>query len=404
MTRSHRTTAEPAASLPHPLTDPNLRAIFGVTLIAVLGVSSITPAFPEIADALELTPHAVGLLVAVFTLPGIVLAPLGGILADRYGRKAILIPSLVLFALAGAACGLAKSFPLLLGLRAVQGIGAASLGVLNVTLIGDLFADWRRAAAMGYNASVLSVGTALYPAIGGALALLGWAYPFVLALLALPVAWVVWRRLSPPDPPAMPDLGVYLRTAATGLRDRRALALFAASLGAFVILYGAYLTYLPFLLRQAFGASSLLIGLVMSATSLATAVTAFRLGTLARRFTERRLVLAGFVLYAIAMVGLALAPTLGLLLVPIAIYGVGNGITIPSILTMLTGLARPEFRAAFMSVNGMVLRTGQTLGPLIVGAMLSAGGLVGAYLGSAGVAVVVLVLLAAVLRPGPTHS
>ena len=51
------------------LRDPNLHVIFGVTMMAVHGVSSITPAFPDIAVALGLTPHQVGLLVAVFTLP-----------------------------------------------------------------------------------------------------------------------------------------------------------------------------------------------------------------------------------------------------------------------------------------------------------------------------------------------
>lgn len=389
----------PQPGFPHLLRDRNLHAVFGVTLIAVLGVSSIAPALPEIADGLDISPGAVGLLVAVFTVPGIVLAPLGGVLADRFGRKAVLVPSLVLFALAGAACGLTRSFPLLLGLRVAQGIGAASLGVLNVTLIGDLFADWRRPAAMGYNASVLSVGTALYPALGGALAVFGWSYPFFLSLLALPVAWIVGTRLASPRPETVPPLVAYLRSAAKGLGDRRALALFGATLGTFIILYGAYLSYLPFLLRTTFGASSLLIGLVMSATSIATAVTAFQLGALAQRFTERRLALAGFVLYALAMAGITLAPTIWLLLLPVALYGIGNGIAIPSILTMLTELAPPGFRAAFMSINGMVLRAGQTVGPLLAGALLGLGGLGAAYFGSAVLAGAMWVLVAAAVRP-----
>ena len=64
-------------------------------------------------------------------------------------------------------------------------MGGASLGALNLTIISDLYAGPVRTEAMGYNASVLSVGTASYPAIGGALALLGWNYPFALSLFAL---------------------------------------------------------------------------------------------------------------------------------------------------------------------------------------------------------------------------
>ena len=76
--------------------DPNLQIVFGVTLMAVLGVSSITPAFPTIVDELGITPQAVGSLITVFTLPGVLLTPVLGILADQFGRKRILVPALML--------------------------------------------------------------------------------------------------------------------------------------------------------------------------------------------------------------------------------------------------------------------------------------------------------------------
>ena len=158
--------------------DRNLQVIFGVTLIAVLSVSSITPAFPSIMQEFNITPGQVGLLITFFTLPGVFLAPVLGVLADRLGRKRILVPSLFLFALAGAACAFTRDFNLLLVLRIFQGIGGASLGSINTTLIGDLYSGPRRAEAMGLNASVLSIGTGSYPAIGGALAVFGWNYPF----------------------------------------------------------------------------------------------------------------------------------------------------------------------------------------------------------------------------------
>ena len=145
---------------PSILTDPNLRIIFLITLMAVLGVSSITPALPQIARALQVAKPSVGLLIMTFTLPGILLTPVLGILADRHGRKKVLVPALFLFAAAGSACFFADSFRLLLILRFIQGCGAASLGALNVTIIGDLFSGRERAAAMGYNASVLRIATA----------------------------------------------------------------------------------------------------------------------------------------------------------------------------------------------------------------------------------------------------
>lgn len=380
------------------LRDPNLHVIFGVTLMAVLGVSSITPAFPQIADELKLSPGAVGMLVAIFTLPGATLTPVIGVLGDRIGRKRVLIPSLFLFAIAGTACGFARDFEMLLWLRLLQGMGAAALGALNITIVGDLYSGWKRATVMGYNASVLSVGTALYPAIGGALALIGWFYPFFLPVLALPVALLVLWRLKNPEPSMDEKLSTYLRNTLISVRNPRALGLFLASLVIFVVLYGAYLTYLPFLLRLSFDASPLLIGLVFSATSLATAVTSWRLGRLARRFSERNLVRLGFAFYAVAMIAIPLAPSVGLLLLPALLFGATNGISIPSILSMLTGLAPAEYRAAFMSVNAMTLRLGQTLGPVVAGLMLQVGGFAGIYYGNAILSVATLGVVTVVVK------
>lgn len=114
--------------------DHNLHVLFGVTLMAVLGVSSITPALPEIRQAFGVTTGQVGLLITAFTLPGIALTPVLGALSDRHGRKKILAPALLLFGLAGGLCVFARSFELLLALRFLQGMGASALGTLNVTV------------------------------------------------------------------------------------------------------------------------------------------------------------------------------------------------------------------------------------------------------------------------------
>ena len=65
----------------------NLHVLWSVTLMAVLGTSSVTPAFPAIVRELGVSTGQVGLLITVFTLPGIAMTPLLGILSDRYGRK-----------------------------------------------------------------------------------------------------------------------------------------------------------------------------------------------------------------------------------------------------------------------------------------------------------------------------
>lgn len=113
--------------------DKNLLIIFAVSLIAVLGVGSLTPAFPKLAQALHVQRQNIGLLVTVFTFPAFALGPLIGVLADRFGRKKVIVPSLFLLGIAGCACAFARDFNLLLLLRFLQGIGAASLLSLTAT-------------------------------------------------------------------------------------------------------------------------------------------------------------------------------------------------------------------------------------------------------------------------------
>ena len=262
--------------------NPNLHIIFLVTLLAVLGVSSIAPALPLMVRELHVRPGQIGLLITVFTLPGMILTPITGILADRYGRKTILVPSLFLFGIAGFLCTFTRTFEILLIFRFIQGLGAASLGAMNVTLIGDIFTGNQRAEAMGYNSGVLSIGAASYPAIGGTLALAGWYYPFLLPLLAIPVGLLVLFRLKNPEFEAPQSMKQYLLNTWKNINRPKVWGLFVINVLVFFVIYGTILTYFPIHLEKKFGATTLIIGLVISSMSITTAIAASMTGYLTR--------------------------------------------------------------------------------------------------------------------------
>ncbi len=377
----------------HLLLDPNLNVVFGITLLAVLGVSSVAPVFPTVARELGVAPEAVGLLITVFTLPGIILTPLLGILADRFGRKQVLVPAIVLFSLAGSACALARDFHLLLALRFLQGVGAASLGSLNATLIGDLFRGRRQVEAMGYNAAVLSVGTAVYPSLGGALAILGWYVPFALPIVGLVVALAVLSRLEAERAPPTSGFRSYLRDALAGMGTRKVLGLYLSSLVTFIVLYGAYTIFIPLHLAERFDSSALSIGLIMTVGSLATALTASGLGVLSRRFAQHHLIVTAFAFYALSFAVIPRLPGHWWIALPVALFGVGQGINYPVVMSSLASLAPHDHRGVFLSANGMVLRIGQTLGPLLMAGVSAWKGMDQVFLAAAGIcAGMVLVL------------
>ncbi len=381
--------------------DRNLQLVFGVTLMAIMGVSSIIPALPGMITGLALSGANVGLVITAFTLPGVFMAPLTGILADRLGRKKVLIPALFCFSLAGAACFFAPNLSWLLALRFVQGIGAGPLGVLYAVLIGDLFPGPERTRAMGYNASVLSVGTALFPAVGGALATIGWNWPFLLPLLAIPLALVCMSRLHTPEPQGKEGFAQYARTALRLLTAKRALALFSCTLLTFVILYGPIVTYLPVLMHERFASPPIVIGMVFGSASLVTALAAAGLGRLSERFAPSTLMAAACVFYALSMFLFPLMPTGWACILPVLCFGLAQGLNMPVILTLLTGEAPLEQRAAVMAANGTLLRLAQTVAPLLMGLVYASLGLDCVYLLGVICAIAMLFLTMAVLRtPG----
>jgi len=368
------------------LRDRNLHIIFGITLMVVMGVASIAPALPAIVRDLGISKLDVAWLITAFSLPGMLLAPFVGVLADRFGRKRILVPSIFLFAIAGTACAFTRDFNSLLIFRVFQGIGAAAMGSINVTLIGDLYSGRRRVEAMGLNASALSIGAAGYPLIGGALAALAWYYPFYLSLIAIPVGIIVLTKLNNPEPDSREDFKSYLVGAWGYLKNMKVAALFAAGVITFIIVFGAYLTYFAIYMDDAFNASGFTIGVFMSVSALATAVVASQMRRITRRVSEAMLIKASFVIYGLSLILIPFMPSLWLLLIPVLLLGIAQGISLPSILSMAAGLAPTEYRAAFMSINSSMIRLGQTIGPPIVGFFYVYGGPTVAFTSTAGLA------------------
>ena len=344
-----------------------------------MGVASIAPALPKMARVLDVSTEQIGLLITAFTLPGIFLTPVLGVFADRIGRKAILVPSLFIFGIAGTACAYATDFTWLLILRFMQGIGGASLGALNVTLIGDLYEGNQRATAMGYNGSVLSVGTACYPAIGGGLALFGWYFPFYLSLAAIPIGLFVIKSLNNPEPENGTDIKTYFSDVFESLKSKKVIGLFAANFLTFIILYGGYITFFPIFLDQDFEQSSFVIGIMLSGSSVITGITSSQLGKLTARFTEANLIITGAILYMLVFISIPFIENIWLLALPIMVFGFAQGINIPSILNLLTHQAPTEYRAAFLSINWTVLRSGQALGPFLLGLVYAAAGIGGTF-------------------------
>lgn len=338
--------------------------IFASTLVAVMGVSLISPALPAVQEAWGISETQASLLLSAFTLPGVVLTVPIGLLADRIGRKRILVPSLIVFGLSGSAVVLLKGhFTSILLLRAIQGAASSAIATMTVTLIGDCFAGEKRRTLIGMNAAILAVGAAGYPLLGGALATLSWTAPFLCFLLGVVVAPFGLAFLEEP-PRHDANSGGTIREFVTGPTSMRPFAvLYVAIFGIFVLLYGAQLTVVPFILDGSYGLSSGGIGLLLGLPAVAMGTTAMQGDRLLGWLSSFQSIALGFTSYGVGLVLLALTDSLAVVAVALLLFGLGQGLAEPITDTALNELAPDEFRGSIMSVRTTVLRLGTTVGP-----------------------------------------
>ncbi len=382
-----------SAGRPSVKINSTLLIIFSITLISVMGNASIAPAFPQFRDHFAVSDSEVAWLITVFTVPGIFLIPFSGWLADKYGRKTILIPSLVLFGIAGVACFYAPSFWMLLVFRFFQGIGSAPLNALNNTLIADFFKNEKRVAVMGYNGSVLAISTALYPAIGGGLAVIGWNFPFLLPLLAFPLIYFVQRHIrEPKEEQTSSSTKNYLKTIREST-DRQLFILIGLVVMVFVLLYGVFITFFPFLMDTKFHYSSSGIGILMALMSVGSAVAAFVIGKTSDKINLRKALWFAFLLFGLGIFGIIWAESLCLLLFAVFVFGIASSVSQVSSLNLIAERAPKGLNGAYMAFNGMAILTGQTLGPALMGWIVGFYSLKTMFFVATGMSVFVFLLL-----------
>jgi len=156
------------------LDKPTLPIICLVAFFGMSGGALLGPVLPAMVEPLHTSREAVGMVLAVYTFSTALSMLLIGSIVDRFGRKNILIPCLIINGIAGTACYFAPNLTVLLALRLVQGIGIAGMMPVAMTMIGELYSGLDRVHAMGRMSMTTAIGSVSAPLIGGGMAVFGW--------------------------------------------------------------------------------------------------------------------------------------------------------------------------------------------------------------------------------------
>jgi ACDE family multidrug resistance protein len=353
--------------------DKNFQVLLLININAPLGIALLSPLLDSLAGTFGVLPTRIGLLITVFTAPSVVMIPLVGILADRYGRKPMLLAGLLLFGTAGSAISLTTSFPVVLGLRALQGIAHAGLTPIIITSIGDLYADAKEATAQGIRFSTSGITQAVFPLIASILITVGWRYPFLMYVLAFPMAIIVWFRFQETknqmdriESPQSTQLDQISELVKSAIKPRVLTVLVVRGIPNFV--YFGFLTYNSIVVVKLLERTPWQAGLLVTITSLVYAGTATQAGRITSVFDGRAipLVIAHLCLGG-GMALIATAPSFLVVTIAAVSIGIGVGIAAPLLRSVITKIGVEKHRGGIVALGESSGRLASTIAPVAMG-------------------------------------
>jgi ACDE family multidrug resistance protein len=370
-----------------------------VGAMGTLGFAVTSPILPDLATELGVSRSSIGLVQAAVSLPGILFSAAIGYLADRLGRRRVILVALLLFTLCGMAGFVARSYWTLIVVRFCQGVGTSGILGVGIVLIGDSFTGSARTRAMGINVTGLTIVAMTGPIVAGQLAVGGAFRPFLIFAIGLPLA--AWASRMPRDPPSQP-IASPLRHLVTSVRTMRGaqalrdyVGLLVATLAAVFVLHGLGFTVTPLYADEVFGTPVQTRGFVVAAFQAGTVVAALGVGRLVERFGTARIFSGVFWLMALGAAIAGLAPTIWLVAAGLTLAGVGFGLFTPQAQSYAADVGGPQHRGLTVLLWVTVVRTAQFIGPPVGSVMADRTGPRSVFLAaSAGIGV-----LAATWRP-----
>lgn len=349
-----------------------------VPFIMVLGNSMLIPVLPAIRKSLNLSLLQSGLLITAFSIPAGLTIPFAGLLSDQVGRKTVMAPALVVYGAGGLLAGLAaifisKSYPYLLGARIIQGIGAGGTYQLAMALAGDLIQDQERAQVLGLLEAANGLGKVVSPLAGATVGLISWYMPFfVYGVLSFPVAAAIfWGTKEPKDKKKAPSLSVYAQNLLKILKEKGANLSSAFLCGAIVLfaLFGL-LSLLSDLLEKEFHYGIFVRGLIIAIPVLAMAITSYLLGIILKKQLVKILkwtIIGGLALVALGLFFFPITGGVFLKVLFSTFIGLGTGLVLPSLNTLITSSAPTSERGLITCLYGTVRFFGVAIGPPVFG-------------------------------------
>ena len=359
-----------------------LIVIFTTVFIDLIGFGIVIPVLPFYAEgtAFNATPRMVGLLFASYSIMQLIFSPVLGSLSDKYGRRPVLLLSIIGTGIGFLILGLATTVLMLFVGRILDGITGGNISTAQA-YIADITTKENRAKGMGLIGAAFGLGFIFGPAIGGILSQWGIHVPFFFAAtLCFANAILLYFRLPEtvtPDHPAKNSAagGRSWRQVLLSLKEPRlafVLIIYFLFIVAFSIMTTSFSLYTMF----RFGYDAQHTGYLFAYVGLiAVIIQGGLIGRLVKRFGELPLVIFGafcfaISLFAVPFVGPAAGGLAGLLIGG-GVFSMGNSLATPALTSLASKSVGPEQQGVVLGVTQSTASLARAVGPSLAALLIS---------------------------------
>lgn len=371
---------------PAPKKQNSSKVIIVLSVCMSLQVTSfvmIMPLFARRFNELGAGVEALGISAMAYAITSTIAAPFMGALADRIGRRPIILLSLAAYAAAFTGYLFAQSPVIFILFRGLAGVFTAGLNPAITGLAADLAPKDRRAQWISYITSGASFGWIAGPIAGGMI-FDRWGYSTALTVsIATAVITLILAFLAVPE---SRTAKIYaLREAATSTTEKPAnlrsylqglRSSLPSSLPTFSVLllitfavFFAWAFIEPratFYVYNELGWSSSRLGLAMSTYGIAMTLGELTLGRVSDRVGRKSIIIIGLLLFSAQFIGLAFFKNFALIAVAFTIAGLGNALYDPALIASILDISPEEYRARILGIRSMIGSIGNILGPALI--------------------------------------
>lgn len=356
-------------------------SLASVPLIMTLGNSMLIPILPLMEKKLEISKLQSSYIITVYSIVAIFFIPIAGYLSDRFGRKKVMIPALILTGIGGLVAGFAswkmdQAYGMILFGRILQGIGASGAMPIVLPLVGDIFRrDEDASATLGIIETSNTVGKVLSPILGSALTAIIWFLPFfsipIFSLVS--VLMIMFLIKSKDEQGEQVPFKKYLKQIKAVFKDhqRWLIAIFIIGAILMFILFG-FLFYLSSILEDKFNINGIKKGLLLAIPLLALSVASYVTGKQIKDNlkTMKWVTFIGVVLTGISVSVISFLDHFIYLLILFFICGSGIGMALPCLDALITKSFDKSIRGAITSIYSSMRFIGVAAGPPVIAMLM----------------------------------